>query len=200
MKKYSWIVALLLALSLSFFACEYLEDDGEAEEGEGEIIAEMYVSDAELVVASPQAMLVWTLSQDDLDNFGKAKYAVIISQGSKNKDGFPGANVILQVKTSWDENGIMKDGWEAFAHDDSEEVFIVLELGKLKNYDNLVKADPKNNGAKFFIQSWPVTDWGIRSLLLVGPGLEKPANSTDLKSGFGYMTKNFELYYPEEEE
>jgi hypothetical protein len=132
-----------------------------------------------------------------LEPFKAAKWVVIITNGSANRDGFGGFAITAQSDGNWPQTDLV-GGWFNFPNAADEDVFIVIEASKIKEYKTFTST-PKGKEAKFFIQSWPVSDLGVKTVLLVGEGLNRPAKAETI-TGFGYMTKDFVLDRGEEGE
>jgi hypothetical protein len=182
MKKHAWLVALLLALSLAFFACG---DNGNGEEEE-EVEWDYEIPAGAVDIGPPSynadaTQAAWEF-KDDTDptfaQFLEAKYLVIVTGSPVNRgaaliwqgrlgvnDDFGGAS---QSPGDWEQNNILGnngDGLSAAGVEREGEV-ITIELSKgLKDFDTRFTDICINNslghgtGTRIVAASWESPGW-----------------------------------------
>jgi len=123
----------------------------------------------------------------DWDALVAAKYLVIETKGSNNRDGFGGLQVILQGdgnEYDWAQNDVIS-GWLSFANAEDETVYIVIQLDTLAQYEDVIINGTKG---KITIAMYPLSNLGYVTSYLVGD-MDKPSDAVDFEGGFGYITK-----------
>ena len=209
MKKYTWIVALLLALSLAFFGCggggDDDDDDGDdgkkTEDGDDEgggfkILAEL----GEFKAGNGTTQRGW--ARDDPAAFDKtawnaATYLVlelVVPDPPKNADGYGGIVFILNSTSlgGYTETKLNGD-WLGFSRTAGDTHYLVIAIKEMDGY----KQDLIDEG---FLQvliahySDNVADLGYKTAYLVDDKGAKPAGAVNLASAeYGYICKDLVL-------
>ena len=133
----------------------------------------------------------------DWDVLVAAKYLVVETLGSSNRDGFGGIQVILQSdgnEYAWNatSQSNITDGWVSFSNTEEDTVFIVIQLNTLVGYEAFIGGTKGKIVIAYYSDNID-EGLGYQNAYLVGDILT-PADAVDLKDNeagdpFGYITK-----------
>jgi hypothetical protein len=208
MKKYSWILALLLALTMAFvFSCgggdsseeeqkekekekegeKGGEKEGEKEGEEGSIFDNLFKL-GELVDGKIWATDYYDGDPTDLpfDTFKEAKYLILDLESVAGENGFGGFGIAVQASyNTGDWNEITTEDFtdcsEWLDYDGVDPFYVVIELSSYTKWDDIIGG----TGAKIILNVIP-TQIEIKGGYLASVDLTKPAaDFTDVKAKAG---------------
>jgi hypothetical protein len=179
------------------------------------IIREM--ADFDIEGGSPNAQKGWALDGTEetpgntIDNdftaeqLEAAKYLIVEIKDSSNPAGIGGFQIYIQSNgNGWNwnngETNLVTNVWFGYPMTSGTTYYIVIDLTALNTYDDFI--DDLSGGAKItlayynalFAADAPTSNIGYQTAYLAKAALTKPAGSTDLNSGKGFVSEDIVIW------